>query len=85
MYGFTTTLTGITFDQALARTIEALKGEGYGVLSDIDLQGAMTVATPLLDLSSVMQPMSAISPKPASLNIRAGSIRPTATKGVDHL
>lgn len=41
MYGFTTTLTGITFDQALTRTIEALKGEGFGVLSDIDVQGAM--------------------------------------------
>lgn len=41
MYGFTTALTGITFDQALTRTIEALKGEGFGVLSDIDVQGAM--------------------------------------------
>ncbi|MDL2337837.1 MAG: DUF302 domain-containing protein [Pseudomonadota bacterium] len=41
MYGFTTTLTGITFDQALARTIEALKSEGFGVLSDIDVRGAM--------------------------------------------
>jgi len=41
MYGFTTTLTGITFEQALARTIEALKGEGFGVLSDIDVKGAM--------------------------------------------
>jgi len=38
-----------------------------------------------LDLRLVVSPMSAISPKPASLNIRAGSIRPTATKGVDHL
>jgi uncharacterized protein (DUF302 family) len=41
MYGFTTTLAGITFDQALARTIEALKNEGFGVLSDIDVQRAM--------------------------------------------
>ena len=41
MYGFTTTLTGITFDQALTRTIDALKGEGFGVLSDIDVQRAM--------------------------------------------
>ena len=41
MYGFTTTLTGITFDQALAQTIDALKREGFGVLSDIDVQGAM--------------------------------------------
>ena len=41
MYGFTTALTGITFDQALTRTIEALKGEGFGILSDIDVQLAM--------------------------------------------
>jgi len=41
MYGFTTTLTDATFDQALARTLEALKGEGFGVLSDIDVQRAM--------------------------------------------
>jgi len=41
MYGFKTTLTGISHDQALARTIEALKAEGFGVLSDIDVRGAM--------------------------------------------
>lgn len=41
MYGFTTTLTGTTFDQALAKTIAALKAEGFGVLSDIDVQHAM--------------------------------------------
>jgi uncharacterized protein (DUF302 family) len=41
MYGFTTTLSGTTFDQALARTIAALKTEGFGVLSDIDVQHAM--------------------------------------------
>ena len=41
MYGFTTTLTGQTFDAVLARTIEALKSEGFGVLSDIDVQRAM--------------------------------------------
>jgi uncharacterized protein (DUF302 family) len=41
MYGFTTTLTGITFDQALSKTLAALKGEGFGVLSDIDVQYAM--------------------------------------------
>jgi uncharacterized protein (DUF302 family) len=41
MYGFTTTLTGISFEQALSRTIEALKNEGFGVLSDIDVRGAM--------------------------------------------
>lgn len=41
MYGFTTTLTGTTFDQAIASTITALKAEGFGVLSDIDIQHAM--------------------------------------------
>ena len=41
MYGFTTTLTGLSFDEALARTTAALKAEGFGVLSDIDVQRAM--------------------------------------------
>ena len=41
MYGFTTTLSGITFDQALTKTLAALKAEGFGVLSDIDVQHAM--------------------------------------------
>ena len=41
MFGFTTTLTSTTFDQALARTIEALKLESFGILSDIDVQHAM--------------------------------------------
>ena len=41
MYGFTTHLTGLTFEQALAKTVDALKAEGFGVLSDIDVQRAM--------------------------------------------
>ena len=41
MYGFTTTLTGTSFEQALAKTIAALKAEGFGILSDIDVQQAM--------------------------------------------
>lgn len=41
MYGFTTTLTDVTFEQAIARTLSALKAEGFGVLSDIDVQRAM--------------------------------------------
>lgn len=41
MYGFTTTLTGVGFDQALEKTVAALKAEGFGVLSDIDVQAAM--------------------------------------------
>src|SRR5512138_1177807 len=41
MYGFTTTLTDISFNEALERTTAALKAEGFGVLSDIDVQRAM--------------------------------------------
>ena len=41
MYGFTTTLTGLSFEDALARTTAALKTEGFGVLSDIDVQRAI--------------------------------------------
>jgi uncharacterized protein (DUF302 family) len=41
MYGFTTTLTGFSFDQAVAMTTAALKTEGFGILSDIDVQQAM--------------------------------------------
>jgi len=41
MFGFTTTLTGTTFDQALTGVLAALKTEGFGVLSDIDVQHAM--------------------------------------------
>jgi len=41
MCGFTTTLIGTSFDQAVAKTIAALKAEGFGVLSDIDIQHAM--------------------------------------------
>lgn len=41
MYGFTTTLTGLSFDEAIAKTTAALKTEGFGILSDIDVQHAM--------------------------------------------
>ncbi len=41
MYGFTTTLADTPFDDALVRTMAALKAEGFGVLSDIDVQAAM--------------------------------------------
>ena len=40
-YGFITTLSGVGFDAALERTLAALKAEGFGVLSDIDVQRAM--------------------------------------------
>lgn len=39
--GFTTTLTGLSLDEALAQTTAALKAEGFGFLSDIDVQRAM--------------------------------------------
>lgn len=41
MYGFTTTLTGLSFNEAVSRTIDALKEEGFGVLTDIDVQRTM--------------------------------------------
>lgn len=41
MYGFTTTLTGQSFDEAIVNTTAALKAEGFGILSDIDVQRAM--------------------------------------------
>jgi uncharacterized protein (DUF302 family) len=41
MYGFTTTLTGLSFDEAIVKTTVALKAEGFGILSDIDVQHAM--------------------------------------------
>ncbi|MFC3684037.1 DUF302 domain-containing protein [Hydrogenophaga luteola] len=41
MYGFSTTIQGTSFGEALAHTIELLKEEGFGVLSDIDMQATM--------------------------------------------
>lgn len=40
MYGHHIEIPG-SFDQALARVLTALKAEGFGVLSDIDIQKAM--------------------------------------------
>ena len=39
-YGFKTTLSA-TFDDALPQVLAALKAEGFGVLSDIDVASAM--------------------------------------------
>jgi valyl-tRNA synthetase len=36
-YGYTAHLAGVSFDEARARVIEALKREGFGVLTEIDV------------------------------------------------
>ena len=40
-YYFEKTLTGITFDDAIEKVTEALKSEGFGVLTDIDIKATM--------------------------------------------
>ena len=40
-YGFTTRIAAASFAAAIDRTTAALKAEGFGVLSDIDVQAAM--------------------------------------------
>ncbi|MFW5967758.1 MAG: DUF302 domain-containing protein, partial [Persicimonas sp.] len=37
-YGITTTLEGVGYEEAIARVTEALKEEGFGVLTDIDVR-----------------------------------------------
>lgn len=40
-YFYNTTLSGISFDEAIDKTIEALKKEGFGVLTDIDVTATL--------------------------------------------
>ncbi len=40
-YGYTAHLPGVPFDTARTRTIEALKAEGFGVLTEIDVKATL--------------------------------------------
>jgi uncharacterized protein (DUF302 family) len=40
-YGFTRSLAGLTFVDAIAATREALAAQGFGVLSEIDVQATL--------------------------------------------
>jgi len=40
-YGFVTRLGATTFDQAIEKVIGALKGEGFGVLTEIDVKDTL--------------------------------------------
>ena len=40
-YGYTAHLAGVPFDEARARTVDALKSEGFGVLTEIDVTSTL--------------------------------------------
>ena len=40
-YGYTAHLAGVPFDEAHARTVEALEQQGFGVLTEIDVKSTL--------------------------------------------
>lgn len=40
-YGYTARLPGVPFDEARTRTVDALKNEGFGVLTEIDVKATL--------------------------------------------
>lgn len=40
-YGYTAHLRGVSFDEARTRTVDALKAEGFGVLTEIDVKSTL--------------------------------------------
>ena len=40
-YGYTAHLSGVSFDEPRARTVAALKQEGFGVLTEIDVKSTL--------------------------------------------
>jgi uncharacterized protein (DUF302 family) len=40
-YGYEKNLGDVSFEDAVARVTEALKGQGFGVLTEIDVQATM--------------------------------------------
>jgi len=69
MYGFHTSLS-LPFDLAVQKVIDALKGEGFGVLTDIDVQA-----------SSVRTYAPIGSWAPATRRSRTRPCRPSPTSG----
>lgn len=40
-YYYSKLLTNVTFDEAIAKITEALKGEGFGILTEIDIKATL--------------------------------------------
>ncbi len=55
MYGFSTQVT-VTFENAVSQTTQALKEEGFGVLSDIDVQSTLKAAGSNRWMSIIISP-----------------------------